>query len=429
MRIFLILMLFVLSENITSQTPASKQNKSILLIDAKVHVGNGTVIPRAAIGIENGKIKMVLDAFDIRMDSTAYDTIIHLKGKEIYPGFIAPNSRLGLVEVDALRATRDFDDVGLFNPHVRSITAYNAESKITSTVRTNGVLLAQITPKGGLISGSSSIVNLDAWNWEDAILKEDDGIHLNWPNSLNPRETDKKKIEELKKNYQEKLSNLSQFIEEALAYQKLDFHLEKNIRYESMRAVFNQEANIYVHVDDANEITDAIYLLDKYKLNVVIVGGYEAWLVPELLSDRKIPVLLTRVHSLPKNEDDDIHLSYKLPMILEKAGLLVALQNSGSMEAMGTRNLPFYAGTAVAYGLEYEKAIAMLTLNTAKILGVDKQVGSIEVGKNATLFVSEGDALDMRTNKIIFAFINGKKIDLDNPQKQLYRKYSKKYEN
>ena len=199
MRIFLILMLFVLSENITSQTPASKQNKSILLIDAKVHVGNGTVIPRAAIGIENGKIKMVLDAFDIRMDSTAYDTIIHLKGKEIYPGFIAPNSRLGLVEVDALRATRDFDDVGLFNPHVRSITAYNAESKITSTVRTNGVLLAQITPKGGLISGSSSIVNLDAWNWEDAILKEDDGIHLNWPNSLNPRETDKKKIEELKK--------------------------------------------------------------------------------------------------------------------------------------------------------------------------------------------------------------------------------------
>ena len=158
-----------------------------------------------------------------------------------------------------------------------------------------------------------------------------------------------------------------------------------------------------------------------------MVGAYDSWLVADLLKDRNIPIILRRVHSLPMREDDPIDLPYKLPKILLDKGLLVALENSGRMEAMGTRNLPFYAGTAAAYGVSKEAALSMITLNTAIILGVDHRLGSIELGKDATLFISDGDALDMRTNQVILAFINGNRLDLTNPQIELYQKFTKKY--
>lgn len=422
---FYLVLLF--AGNLSAQTPGGKQNKSILLLNGTAHIGNGKVIPRSAIAFEQGKITMVLDAFDARMDSSIYDTIIHIDGKHVYPGFIAPNSRLGLVEIDAVRATRDFDDVGLLNPHVRSLIAYNTESRITSTVRTNGVLMAQVSPEGGLISGSSSILNLDGWNWEDAVLKKDDGIHLQWPRDFSHRVEDDKKKKEFAERYLDQQKELKAFLKEALAYSKKDFHLEKNIRFEAMKAVFKKESRVYIHANTASEISDAIYALDEFNLSLVIVGGSESWLVADLLNDRNIPVLLRRVHSLPDYEDDPIHLPFELPFILHQKGILLGLENSGSMEAMGTRNLPFYAGTAAAYGLDKEVALSMISLNTAKILGIDKQVGSLETGKLASLFVSEGDALDMRSNKVVLAFIEGRQIDLSNPQKELYEKYSKKY--
>lgn len=409
--------------------PASEQKQSILLLGATAHIGNGEVIPRSAIGLRDGKIDLVMAAIDARMDSTKYDTIIHLEGKHLYPGFIAPNSRLGLVEIDAVRASRDFDDVGEMNPHVRSLIAYNTESRISPTVRSNGVLMAQAAPKGGRISGSSSVFNLEGWNWEDAALKVDDGIHLNWPNIyLKNSWEDEKKRAKIEENYQSEIKQLKDFFKQANAYRKVDFHLEKNIRFEAMKPVFEKKSKLYLHAERVQEITDAIYFFDEFDLDVVLVGGNEANLVSDLLKDRNIPVLLRRVHSLPMNEDDAVDLPYRLPSILHEKGILVGLQNSGSMEAMGTRNLPFYAGTAVAYGVEKEEALSMITLNTAKILGIDSLVGSIEVGKEATLFISEGDALDMRTNQLLLAFISGKKIDLDNPHKYLYRKYMKKYE-
>lgn len=419
--------ILLLAESLFAQVPAKTQTKSILLLNGTAHIGNGKVIPRSAVGFTNGKIDMVLAAFDVRMDSTKYDTIIHINGKHLYPGFIAPNSRLGLVEVEAVRATRDFDDVGEFSPHVRSIIAYNTESRISSTVRTNGVLYAQVTPKGGVISGSSSLVALDGWNWEDAALNVDDGIHLHWPNAYSVYNTNNKKEQQKSEsNYAKKLERIQNFFEEAKAYYKKDFHLEKNLRFEAMAKVFDKNAKIYLHTDDAKGLTDAIYFLDNYSINTVVVGGYDAYLVSNLLKDRNIPVLLRRVHSLPKYQDDEVDLPFKLAFMLKEKGLLVGLQNSGRMEAMGTRNLPFYAGTTVAYGVNKEQALKMISLNTAQILGVSNKIGSIEVGKHASFFVSEGDALDMRTNKVILAYIDGKLLDLDNPQKQLYRKYRNK---
>jgi len=410
-------------------SPAAKQQQSILLFGATAHLGNGEVIPRSAIGFRDGKIDMVLAALDARMDSTQYDTVIYLQGKQLYPGFISPNSRLGLVEFDAVRATRDANDVGKLNPHIRAIPAYNTDSRIIPTVRSNGILTAQITPKGGRISGSSSVVNLDAWNWEDALIKEGGGMHLNWPSVYLKRSwQDDKKRKKEEEYYQEELKQLRSYFEQALAYSKTDFVLEKNIRFEAMRSLFDKKAKLFVHAERVQEITDAIYFFDQFDLEVVIVGGSEAYLIAELLKDRKIPILLRRIHSLPLNQDDPIDLPYRLPKMLYDAGLLVGLQNSGSMETMGTRNLPFYAGTAVAYGLDKEQALAMITSNTAKILGVDNVLGTLAVGKYATLFISEGDALDMRGNKITMAFISGRKIDLDDPHKALYRKFTKKYE-
>ena len=159
----------------------------------------------------------------------------------------------------------------------------------------------------------------------------------------------------------------------------------------------------------------------------VIVGGTDAWMVTDLLKENNVSVMVNRVHDLPNNEDDDIDLPYKLPALLQKAGILFCLENSGDMEQIHTRNLPFLAGTACTYGLTKEEALSSITFNAAKILGIDKQVGSLEVGKEATLFVSTGDALDIKTNNVEWAFIRGKKLDLNNEQKALNERYLQKY--
>ena len=427
MKNLIVIIACFVSLSAAAQTPAKPQAKSILLLGAKAHLGNGKLIPNAAIGFRDGKIDMVLSAIDIRMDSTKYDEVIHCEGKHIYPGFIAPNSRLGLVEIDAVRATRDQREVGQFKPHVRSLIAYNTESKITSTVRTNGVLMAEVAPVGGVITGTSSIFNLDGWNWEDAVLKEDNGIHLNWPSIRSSMGTDKKKDGEWKEKYVECIAEIKAFFTEAEAYKKGEYHLEKNIRFEAMEGVFSKKKKVFIHADRVQEITDAIYFFDDYDFELVLVGAYDAWLLADLLKDRSIPVILRRVHELPMNQDDDVDLPYKMPKILADKGILVSLENSGSMEAMGTRNLPFYAGTAAAYGVDKEAALSMITLNTAKILGIDALVGSLEEGKYATLFISEGDALDMRGNQVTAAFIQGKQIELTNPQIELWKKYDGKY--
>lgn len=421
-----LLILFVcLFINVNGQieTPAPKQSKKILLLNGIAHLGNGKMIKNSAISIVNGKFDVVADAAVIKIDFKQFDTVLDVRGKHIYPGIIAPNSTLGLTEIGAVRATRDFSEVGEFKPHVRSIIAYNTESKVTTTIRTNGVLMGQITPRSGTISGTSSIVQFDAWNWEDAVIKKDDGVHLNWAEMYNRWKGEKNK------NYEKSVLKLNGFFADALAYSKLVEHKEKNLRFEAMRGVFNGEKTLYIHANFIKELTEAINFSKKYGVKkTVIVGGYDSWMITDMLKENNIAVILQRVHSLPQRQEDDVYLPYKLPKILYDADVLFCLENAGDMEAMGTRNLPFYAGTAAAYGMDKEAALSLITLNTAKILGVDHLCGSIETGKDATLFISTGDALDMKTNNVEAAFIQGREIDLNNFQKQLYKKYSEKYE-
>src|SRR5690554_2191351 len=163
---------------------SANSQQRILLSKAKIHVGNGKVINQGLVGIEGEHIVLVENALTYTLDESKWDTIIDLRNQELYPGFFAPNSTLGLTEVDAVRATRDFKEVGIYNPHIRALIAFNAESEVSTTVKTNGVLYTQATPQGGVISGSSSIMKLEAWNWEDATVKKDDGIHLNWPSTV-----------------------------------------------------------------------------------------------------------------------------------------------------------------------------------------------------------------------------------------------------
>lgn len=403
------------------------QNR-ILLSKAKVHVGNGKVINQGLVGIEGEHIILVENALTYTIDKSKWDTIIDLKDQELYPGFFAPNSTLGLTEIDAVRATRDFKEVGAFNPHIRALIAFNAESEVSTTVKTNGVLYTQATPQGGIISGSSSIMKLEAWNWEDAAVKKDDGIHLNWPSTVKGggwwAEPAPKKSND---DYSAQLIEIRDFFEAALAYSKSNDSYDA--RFEAMRGLFTGEKRLYIHANQLRALLDIIDFKRELKINFpVIVGGYDAYKVADQLKDAEIPIILKGGHTLPENEDDPIDLPYRLPALLQEAGILFCIQNSGGMETMNTRNIPFLAGTAMAYGLTEEQAISAVTLNTAKILGIDKITGSIEVGKKATLFVSTGNALDMRTNNLTLGMIHGKFILLTNLQTDLYEKYKKKYE-
>lgn len=408
--------------------PAEKQSKSILILNATAHLGNGQIIENSAIGFKDGKITLVADAKLIKLSKDAYETTIDATGKHVYPGFIAPNSTLGLVEIDAVKSSDDEEEIGSFNPHVRSIIAYTAESKVIETVRPNGILMAQITPRGGRISGTSSIVQLDAWHWKDALIKENDGIHLNFPAAFRKSGSwFEPGTIEANKDYTKQLEEINAFFSNSKAY-LANTPKERNLIFESMKGLFDGTQTLFVHADSEKQIIDAIQQAHENGINkMVIVGGFEAYKTADLLLKNQIGVLLRRVHDMPFSEDQDIDLPYKMAKILTDKGILVGLDNSGDKERMQTRNLPFLAGTCAAYGLDKEQALQLITLNTAKILGIDTLCGSLELGKDATLFISEGDALDMRTNKLTNAFIQGRMIDLETHQTQLYNKYKEKY--
>ena len=403
--------------------PAPAQREPVLIMNGIAHIGNGKVIENSVIAFENGKITMIGDATVIKLDEGRYKKRITAFGKHIYPGFINCNSSLGLTEIDLVRSTNDNYEVGELNPNVRSIIAYNTDSKIPPTVRCNGVLTEQIVPEGGTISGQSSVVVLDAWNWEDAAYKTDDGIHLNWPRMYIAKYPGADPEEKQRERMNKEMNNIEQLFREAKAY-SVSTPPEKNLRFESMKGLFNGSKPLYVHCGYVKEIESAVLFCKKYGVKMVLVDGQDAWRVTGLLKENNIPVILGRTHTLPPREDDDVDLPYKLPYLLKEAGVNFALSVGGSWQ---TRNLPFMAGTAAAYGLTKEEALMSITSSPAKILGIDASTGTLETGKDATLFISSGDALDMCTNNVESAFINGREINLDNVQKQLYRKYKEKY--
>ena len=407
-------------------TPGPDQSRSILILGATAHLGTGDVLEDCAVGFRNGEIDYVGRSFQVNRQK--YDDILDATGQHLYPGFIVTNTTLGLQEIGAVRATQDQYEVGTFRPNVRSVIAFNTDSEIPPTVRTNGVLMGQITPRGGVVSGSSGVVHFDGWNWEDAAIAMVDGIHLNWPSTHHRHRSDGKIDIQRRKTYDQQKHEIDRFFGEAQAYAAAPRGSVTDVRHEGMRGLFDGSLCLYVHTNDARAITEAVHFKRDLGIErMAVVGGYDAYLVADLLRENDVAVMLQSVHSLPRFADDDVDLPFKLPKLLMDEGLTVALQVDKRMTEMNSRNLPFYAGTARAYGLTEEQAIQALTRNPARILGIDDQVGTLERGKTATMFLSEGDALDMRTNSLTHAWIEGREIDLDNRQRQLYRKFQTKY--
>lgn len=397
-----------------------KPDSSILLVNGFVHVGNGQVIESAIIGIRSGKLTLVKNALAYTYKKEDWDTIIDLQGKQVYPGFVAPNCILGLTEIETIKASNDFHEMGSFNPHIRSQIAFNTESKVIATIKTNGVLLTQATPRGEVISGTSSVMFTQGWNWEDATAKMDDGVHVNWPQDY----TRGRKNEQ----YDSIKHEIATFFEGAKAYSLATTPQQKDVRFEAMRACFTGTKRVYFHANHILQLLDIIDFAKQYNIAFpVIIGGYDSYLITQKLRDAKIPVMINRTHSLPEREDDPIDLPYQLAALLKAGGVQFCLQNEGDMEAMNARNIPFLAGTTRAYGLSNEEAIQAISLSACEIMGIAKQFGSIEEGKNATLFISTGDALEMKTNQVVLAFINGQFVQLTNSQLELYQKYQQKY--
>jgi len=407
---------------LAQQTPAPAQTETISITGATAHIGDGTVVENCTLIFEQGKITA------LGANIAPKGKVIDASGKHLYPGFIAPGKSLGLIEVNAVRASNDQDEIGGIIPHVRSLIAYNAESKVVESMRPNGVLLGQATPKGGRISGTSSIVQFDAWNWEDAAVKVDDGIHLNWPNTFRRGRwwMGEPRGYQPNKEYKEQVEEVLTFLKNSSVYGKGKAE-SVNPAFEASQGLFDGSKRLYVYAQDEKQIVDAVTALKETGItHLVLVGGYHAHRITDFLKTNNVPVLVNFTHSLPEFDDDDYDLTYKLPKMLVDAGLLVGLQNADASNFQ-TRNLPFYAGQVVGQGLDKEVALQLISGNTAKILGIDDNYGTLAVGKSATLFVSEGDALDMRGNQLTHAFIDGRELSLETHQTELWQRYMGKY--
>ncbi|MBK9731655.1 MAG: amidohydrolase family protein [Chitinophagaceae bacterium] len=401
--------------------PVGAQTVPVVITGATIHVGNGQVIENGAIAFSAGKINYVGAASGAPV---AGATIIDAKGKQVYPGFIAPCTNIGLNEIEAARATNDYAEVGDFNPGTRSLIAYNTDSKAIPTVRSNGVLLAQVTPQGGIISGASSIMQLDAWNWEDAQYKADDGIHLNWPSYFKFDFNDNGAGVTVNDDYQKQVQQIRSYFLEAQQYNQQSAHTERNINFEAMKGVFDKSKSVFIHTNYVREIMNAVQFAKDLGINMVLVGGSDAYKCAALLKENNVPVILGDAHSLPDGDDTKVDVPYHTAAMLQQAGVMYCLSIGGYWQQ---RNLPFIAGTTAAHGVSKEDALKSISANTAKILGIDNRTGTLESGKDANILISTGDVLDMRTSNIERAFIQGRDINLDNSQKQLYETYKTKY--
>lgn len=407
--------------------PTPKQTTPVVITNATVHVGNGQILENTSILITDGKIKQIGSG----IAAPAGAQIISAQGKQVYPGLILSVSDLGLVEVPSVRATSDVREIGNINSSIRSIVAYNTDSKVTNTLRSNGILLANIVPEGGLISGSSSVVQLDAWNWEDAAYKMDGGIHFYMPALLSrppagrAQRSPEQVPEDPIKMGLDRVDEIKSLLRTAKAYNAQTSHKETNLKLAALKGLFDKRQKLYVHAATVKQMLVALDFVREFGVDMAIVGGSDSWQIADLLKQNNVAVILNQSHSLPTLDDDDVDQPYKTPAMLQKAGVLFTITDTDG-QTRG-RNLAYNAGTAVAYGLTKEQAVQAITLNAAKVLGIADKTGSIEVGKDANIVISTGDILDMRSSIVTDAFIQGRKINLDNKQKQLYERYKYKY--
>jgi len=432
-KIYILTILFIACiGQVKAQSPvvAPAQKKPVMLTGGTIHTGTGAVIENGTIIFSDGKITAVGKSSDINQNKEGYE-VIDVAGKQVYPGLIFPNTSLGLIEIGSgVEVATDNREIGDLNPNVRAIVAYNTDSHVIPVLRSNGILLAQIVPTGTLLPGTSSVVQLDAWTWEDAAYKIDNGIQLGWPRksaAIGRRGMEFFIMGGAAINtYDKNVEALEKIFTDAVAYAAVAQPHDVNLRLEAMKGLFDGSKTMFIITTEPKCIIEAISFGKRYGVKKMVLAGADesAWDVKDFLKENNIPVLLADPLSLPKYDYSDTKLTFKLAAMFKKAGILVGLTYTNQAYA----NLPFAAGQTAAYGLTKEEALQTVTLNSAKILGIDDKTGSLEVGKDANIVVSTGDILDMATNNIEYAFIMGRNISLDNKHKQLSRRFKSKYD-
>ncbi|HEX5793549.1 MAG TPA: amidohydrolase family protein [Rheinheimera sp.] len=403
--------------------PAKAATTPVLLTGLTVHSVTAGVSPDTDVLIVDGKIAAV------GKDLTAPEgtTVLALDGKHLYPGLIALANQLGLIEIEAVRSTDDSSEVTQTNPDIKAKVAYNADSEVIPTIRSNGFAYAMVYPSGSMLMGQSSLMQLDAWNYQDAVVADGTGLHVRWPNAStlgsrwNPKPAD-----EMRKANAEQLEQLQQHFKAAKAYYDAEqAGLNKGIdsRWHQMLTVFNGERPLFVHADDERQIRQAMLLAKQYSLKLTIVGGRDSWRMADELAAAKVAIIYTAPYGLPTRTDENYRQAFITPKVLQDAGVQYALSLDGYWD---TRNLVFAAGQAISYGLTPEQALRSVTINAAQIAGVADKIGSIEVGKAASLVVSDGDIFDYLGHKVTHLWIDGRAVDLNNRHKQLHNKYQQR---
>ncbi len=408
------------------QVPGTAQDRPVLLRGGDLYTVSDGVLPRTDLLFEDGTIRRI----GREIEAPAGAMIVDVTGKRVYPGLIAPHTTLGLSEIGAVRATVDHAEVGEITPEVAAHIAYNPDSELIPTVRSHGITTAQVTPVGSLLRGRSFITHLDGWTKEDSMVKPVDGLQVQWYSAAVHVDTgvDDQKLIERKKQIAASRDRLHRAFEDARAYdlaRDADLVGAVDLRWEAMRPIFDGEIPVHVRANDYREIVDALDLAESFGLRIVLVGARDSYKLTERLVRQQVPVILGSTTALPLRQDEDYDIAYKLPHLLHEAGVTFCLGHI-TWGGWAVRNLPFQAGQAVAFGLSQDAALRAITLSTAEILGIDESQGSLEVGKDATLFVSDGDVMDMLGQQVTNMYIKGRRVDLDDRHKQLFRKYRAK---
>lgn len=400
--------------------PGPAQTKPVALIGGTVHPVSSAPFEDGVVLFDKGRIVAVGKADDVTIPDDA--VCIKIEGQHVHPGLFEAHSHMGLVEVAAVRATRDSSESGSINPNVQALVSVNPDSELIPVTRSNGVLLALTSPQGGLISGRAAVLQLDGWTYEDMTLSPDAGLIVYWPGVPDgiKSESDTKT---------DRVQQMRDLFASARAYRKarqLDETQRTDLKLEAMLPVVDRSMPLLVWANGLSTIQSAVAFAVEQNLRIIILGGYDADLCTELLKEHSVPVVVSAVYRLPRRRDAAFDEAYTLPERLRKAGVQFCISGSSSSRTSNARNLPYHAATAVAYGLPHDEALKAITLYPAQILGVADRVGSLEPGKDATLMITTGDPLETASN-VVSAWIQGRSVDLDSRHKQLYRKYSEKY--
>jgi imidazolonepropionase-like amidohydrolase len=408
--------------------PGAPQERPIAIVGGTVHAVSSPPLENGIVVFDAGRITAV--GADVEVPAGAER--IDATGKHVYPGLFDAHTQIGLVEISAVRATLDMDETGQINPNVLAWKAVNPDSEVIPVTRANGVLLTLVAPSGGLVAGQSAVLQLDGWTWEDLTIDSPTAMHVNWPRMRPVRNSlEGEPPAEQRRERDAALRRLEDLFLEARAYHKArsaeDSEQAYDARLEALGPVLAGELPIVARADDLEQIQSAVAFAARHAVRLIVLGGYDAPEAARLLKEHDVPVIVGGVYRMPVRRSDEYDAAYTLPGRLRESGVKFCIAGESRFAASNVRNLPYHAATAAAFGLAPDEALRAITLSPAEIIGVADRVGSLEAGKDATLFIGDGDILETPTH-VEAAFIQGRLVDLDNRHQQLYRKYRERLE-